>query len=479
MPSATDIITYVGVPLALLGVLPILYNTGVSFLKRISLRRTCRRYGLNAVEVRGEMISGHVNVTFHIPEFNGQHLFKYTGGTNAITAKLNPNGSWLPLKDHSIQSKLQGASREHKVVVQLSSSETEVPPLQIRGCDLATWILLVGGSLHSTHCYDPSVMGYTEDGYNHLVRIRDPEKNRRIKPGLPIYLVPDAKYSYKPLDLARKERAMALHNIHPTKFLRTLYPGNLLLDRRHEPWPATKDEPTFCFLRIVATGVPAPLSLTEDLIQHEAENTSLEYMLDYFLLSDTESLGVLNVSLGDLINVLWKQKPISLDNIIGPNHVAVAWTLGILAHYPDHILPLMSDPQWGTPDFFERILKLEQVLQGMLTRALAPTGFLGSQLSSPPPDSEIQTVLSDFCNVANESAADFGFVDVPGLSGCPELTNIPNILKRYDSRFAPYRSDSRRLEIVGYLAREFNENQLRNRNFHPEWATETIKFYME
>ena len=61
MTSPSDIITYIGVPLAVLGVLPIIWNTISTLLSLASIRRTLRRARLNAI-ARGDVINHIIEV---------------------------------------------------------------------------------------------------------------------------------------------------------------------------------------------------------------------------------------------------------------------------------------------------------------------------------------------------------------------------------------------------------------------------------
>ncbi|EEA21255.1 hypothetical protein TMatcc_009337 [Talaromyces marneffei ATCC 18224] len=61
--SATDIITYIGIPLAVLGVLPILYSFVRAILVQRSIRRTLHRHGLlDSSITRGSLMEGIVEV---------------------------------------------------------------------------------------------------------------------------------------------------------------------------------------------------------------------------------------------------------------------------------------------------------------------------------------------------------------------------------------------------------------------------------
>ena len=63
MVSATDVITYVGVPLAVLGVMPILYTFATALYTRIKLKRILRRNNLEDMsQVRARLMTGVVEV---------------------------------------------------------------------------------------------------------------------------------------------------------------------------------------------------------------------------------------------------------------------------------------------------------------------------------------------------------------------------------------------------------------------------------
>lgn len=61
-PSATDVITYIGVPLAVLGVLPILYNTAVTLAARSKIKRMLRLNRLLITGPDGLHDHGHVKL---------------------------------------------------------------------------------------------------------------------------------------------------------------------------------------------------------------------------------------------------------------------------------------------------------------------------------------------------------------------------------------------------------------------------------
>lgn len=62
MLSATDVITYIGVPLAVLGVLPILYTFASALYTRNKIQRNLRKNGLQEVPIRTRLMTGVVEV---------------------------------------------------------------------------------------------------------------------------------------------------------------------------------------------------------------------------------------------------------------------------------------------------------------------------------------------------------------------------------------------------------------------------------
>ncbi|MCJ1450129.1 hypothetical protein MMC28_000458 [Mycoblastus sanguinarius] len=68
MPNATDIITYIGVPLAVLGVLPILYTAINSLFTIRRIKQLLKKNGLPEASTRGSLMSGVVEVS--LPRFS-------------------------------------------------------------------------------------------------------------------------------------------------------------------------------------------------------------------------------------------------------------------------------------------------------------------------------------------------------------------------------------------------------------------------
>lgn len=93
MATATDIITYIGVPLAVLGVLPIFYNFINSFFTLRNVKRSLRRCGLEAT-TRGSFLAGFVEVS--LPRFTITPLERSEEEfwTDNSTPSLLKGGTW-------------------------------------------------------------------------------------------------------------------------------------------------------------------------------------------------------------------------------------------------------------------------------------------------------------------------------------------------------------------------------------------------
>jgi len=65
--SAADIITYIGVPLAVLGVMPILYNTGRTLITLSNVKRLLRKSRLAGI-TRGDVVNHVIEV--ELPRFS-------------------------------------------------------------------------------------------------------------------------------------------------------------------------------------------------------------------------------------------------------------------------------------------------------------------------------------------------------------------------------------------------------------------------
>jgi hypothetical protein len=108
--SATDIITYIGVPLAVLGVLPILYNTATTLAALSKVKRRLRRSRLAGI-ARGDVINHIIEV--ELPRFTIAPLDREEQSSEYWTVYAHsspiPGGSWTIFnwKMHTIGLKTQ------------------------------------------------------------------------------------------------------------------------------------------------------------------------------------------------------------------------------------------------------------------------------------------------------------------------------------------------------------------------------------
>ncbi len=90
MPDASDIITYIGIPLAVLGVLPIIYTAINSLITIRKVQQALRRNGLSEASTRSSLMSGIVEVS--LPRFSITPLDREE---DSEYWNLNPNASTL------------------------------------------------------------------------------------------------------------------------------------------------------------------------------------------------------------------------------------------------------------------------------------------------------------------------------------------------------------------------------------------------
>jgi hypothetical protein len=108
--SGPDIITYIGVPLAVLGVAPIIYNT-ISTITTVMKVRRILRHGRLAGITRGDVINHVIEVELPrytiAPLLRDQHCKEYWGLCD-YPSKI-PGGSWTVFnwKCHKIGLKTQ------------------------------------------------------------------------------------------------------------------------------------------------------------------------------------------------------------------------------------------------------------------------------------------------------------------------------------------------------------------------------------
>ncbi|KAH8672953.1 hypothetical protein BGZ61DRAFT_497172 [Ilyonectria robusta] len=93
--SATDIITYIGVPLAVLGVLPILYNTFATLVSLSRIKRMLRRSRLTAL-TRSDVVNRVIEI--ELPRYAVMPLDRFQNRTEYWTLSRHPSsipgGSW-------------------------------------------------------------------------------------------------------------------------------------------------------------------------------------------------------------------------------------------------------------------------------------------------------------------------------------------------------------------------------------------------
>ncbi|RBQ79951.1 hypothetical protein FVER14953_21103 [Fusarium verticillioides] len=108
--SPTDIITYIGVPLAVLGVLPILYNTLSTLLSLSKIKRMLRHSRLTAL-TRSDIVNRVIEI--ELPRYAVMPLDRFQDRSEYWTLSRHPSsipgGSWTTFnwKTHSIGMKTQ------------------------------------------------------------------------------------------------------------------------------------------------------------------------------------------------------------------------------------------------------------------------------------------------------------------------------------------------------------------------------------
>jgi hypothetical protein len=115
MVSATDIITYIGVPLAVLGVMPILYTFLSALYARYRFRTILRRSGFEA-SVRTRLMTGIVEVelpVFHLePRLRTDAQYWWTTKKELPIAGTSwCHFDWSRRKQNNICVRLQSSDR--------------------------------------------------------------------------------------------------------------------------------------------------------------------------------------------------------------------------------------------------------------------------------------------------------------------------------------------------------------------------------
>ncbi|KAG8874064.1 hypothetical protein FRB97_006195, partial [Tulasnella sp. 331] len=142
MPSATDIITYIGVPLAVVGVMPVMYTCSTAIITRHKVLRTVQD---NNVEVttRIGILSGVIEVDFprytiHPHRRSDDSYWKDTDGASSLKG-----GSWTLLQWQKVKTGKATYRIQH-------SDELRQPQAEIQLTDLFTF-LLDRGATPSAH----------------------------------------------------------------------------------------------------------------------------------------------------------------------------------------------------------------------------------------------------------------------------------------------------------------------------------------
>ncbi|KAL2043745.1 hypothetical protein N7G274_003264 [Stereocaulon virgatum] len=135
MPSASDIVTFIGIPLAVLGVLPILYTAINSLITIRRIQRTLHRNGLHQAITRGSLMSGIVEVS--LPRFTITPLDReedpeyWTLNPKSSTLK---GGSWTLFNWNCLIT----GSRLYRLQY---SDELQIPQAEIGFEDLVSFLL--------------------------------------------------------------------------------------------------------------------------------------------------------------------------------------------------------------------------------------------------------------------------------------------------------------------------------------------------
>lgn len=158
--SPVDIITYIGVPLAVLGVSPILYNFVVAFVVKWGLKRQVAAAGLkNDVKARTRLMNSVVEL--ELPIYRVSLIEKSQRAVTTDISRLRKpkiihGGSWIPLTLGTLLPPFhqsQGTYLERYCVGSIRqdfqrSTELALPEASIPFKDLLKYFLLFGYDLH-------------------------------------------------------------------------------------------------------------------------------------------------------------------------------------------------------------------------------------------------------------------------------------------------------------------------------------------
>ena len=134
MPNASDIITFIGVPLAVLGVLPILYTAINSLITLRRIQNTLKRNGLSEATTRGSLMSGIIEVS--LPRFSITPLDRDEEGYWGLNLKPSvlKGGTWTLLNWNSLVT----GSKLYRLQY---SNDLEVPQAEIDFEELLDFLL--------------------------------------------------------------------------------------------------------------------------------------------------------------------------------------------------------------------------------------------------------------------------------------------------------------------------------------------------
>ena len=140
--SAPDIITYIGVPLAVLGVTPIFWLAYRSIVKKLKLSRDLEKNSLGDTITRAELLSGVVEVTLY--QYQLETLDRTEDGYwNHNLSRLPPEGaSWTTFQWREPHQKIRKVTRRLQY-----SDQLRLPRAKVDFDSLVTFLLDRGASL--------------------------------------------------------------------------------------------------------------------------------------------------------------------------------------------------------------------------------------------------------------------------------------------------------------------------------------------
>ncbi|KAL5614445.1 hypothetical protein BROUX41_004550 [Berkeleyomyces rouxiae] len=138
--SASDVITYIGVPLAVLGVMPILYNTAVTLAVQSKIRQMLRRSKLEGV-TRSDLFNRVIEI--ELPRYAIKPCDRLRDRDEywetSRTPSIIPGGSWMTF---NWRRRLIG-SRTQRVAY---TDQVRQPQAEIAFDDLASYLLDLGAA---------------------------------------------------------------------------------------------------------------------------------------------------------------------------------------------------------------------------------------------------------------------------------------------------------------------------------------------